>query len=236
MSYTPITFGQTAWDVPVNAAFVSQDSRLTSAEGAISSNTSSISGLNSSVTTLQGRASALEMSAWMPGDYGLKGWSYDPATQSTTLTMATGTIYMSKIKLDVGTITALGTGINTAGSSLTAGQSFMALYDNSGTLLGQTADQSANWTTVGYKQPSLITPVVISTAGYYHVAQFSNGATPPVITRGSNLVASSTLINLNLTPANARFATAGTATTAPPASITMSSRTPIVTAVWLTAA
>ena len=35
MAYTPIAHGSADWDVPVNAAFTSQDGRITVNEGAI---------------------------------------------------------------------------------------------------------------------------------------------------------------------------------------------------------
>jgi hypothetical protein len=203
MSYTPIPKGTDPWDVQVNTAFTDQDTRITT----------------------------LTQSSWMPSDYGILGWAYDPSSQLANMTMTTGLIYMAKVKLPASTVSALGVGMSTAGSGLTAGQSFMALYNNSGALLGQTADQAASWTTTGYKQAALVTPVVV-TAGYYHVAIFSNGTTPPGITRGNNLNTIASISNLNLTAADARWATAGTATTAPPASITMSGRTITSSATW----
>lgn len=214
MTYTPIPAGTLNWDVPVNAAFVDQDTRITS---------------NAS------RSTTLEQASWMPIDYGLVSWAYDPSSQLASMTMTTGVIYMVKMKFTAGTVSALGVSISAAGVGLTAGQSFLALYDNNGVLVGQTADQSVAWTSLGYKQANLVTPINVST-GYYHVAAFSNGATPPGIARGNNIATTPSISNLNLTAANARWATAGTATTAPPASITMSSRAITSSATWAAAA
>lgn len=303
MTYTPIVPGSENWDVPVNAAFTDQDTRIDTkvsksgdtltgplngtsfvstgtsefmnirlgAAGTFGGGTGAVMAIanagtvptgapsgvavyseagvfkirqnngtvvdTSNITTNSSRTTALEQSTWMPVDYSMQGWSYDPANTGANFPMITGVIYMSKVKLAPGTVSALGTAISIIGSGLTAGQSFMALYNNSGTLLGQTADQSAAWAaSPTYSQPALVTPVTISTAGYYHVAMFSNGTTPPQIIRGSNLTANTNLVNPNLNAAGARFASAGTATTAPPASITMSSRTPMSQALWFTAA
>lgn len=51
MSYTPIPHGTEDWDVPVNAALTSQDSRITGTEAGVSTNTSSINTLNGQMTT-----------------------------------------------------------------------------------------------------------------------------------------------------------------------------------------
>lgn len=46
MAYTPIAPGSADWDVPVNAAFTSQDSRITVNEGQIAANSAAITLIN----------------------------------------------------------------------------------------------------------------------------------------------------------------------------------------------
>lgn len=208
MTYTPIPIGSLAWGASVNNAFTSQDARVT----------------------------ALESSGGTAMDFGLKSWSFDPATAAAGVVPTSGTIIMAKLYLPAGTVNAVGVSINSAGVTLTAGQNFMGLYNQAGTRLGVTADQSAAWTSVGYKQIPLVAPVVIASPGFYYVAFLSNGATPAGLTRGSNNTSSTTVVNLNLTADQARFANGPAAQTTLPASITMASRTPTSQAYWMTVA
>lgn len=53
MTYTPIPAGTPDWDVPVNAAFVDQDTRITQNTADIDNNASNILTLQGNVTTLQ---------------------------------------------------------------------------------------------------------------------------------------------------------------------------------------
>lgn len=57
MSFTPIPAGTQNWDVPVNAAFTDQDTRITTNGSAITTNTNNISTLQSQVSSLQANAS-----------------------------------------------------------------------------------------------------------------------------------------------------------------------------------
>lgn len=228
MSYTPIPEGTLNWDDPLNAALTDQDNRITD-------NTTVNNQQNISIAANTAGLGRVRGATAQPEDFGLLAWTYDPATVGAGVVPATGSIIMVKMWFEVGTVTSLGVFVNVAGAGLVANQSFMGLYDQAGTLLGQTADLSVTFTSVGYKQNALVTPVAISTAGFYYVALVCNGATPVGITRGSNVTTSATYVNLNTTAANHRFATAGTGTVLP-ASITMSSRTITSQSYWVTAA
>lgn len=208
MTFTDIVIGSLSWGNPVNDAFSSQDARIT----------------------------ALESSGGTAMDFGLKSWSFDPATAAAGVTPTSGTVVMAKLYFPAGTVSAVGVSINAAGVGLTAGQNFMGVYNQAGTRLGVTADQTVSWATGGYKQIPLVAPIVIAAPGFYYVAFLSNGATPASITRGSNNTSSTTVVNLNLTAAEARFANGPAAQTTLPASITMASRTPTSQAYWMTVA
>lgn len=222
MTYTPIPAGTLNWDVPVNAAFVDQDTRIMSNTNSIASNTTSIN--------------ALRGAGGMPADYGLQNWSYDPSAMTTGVVPASGTIIMVRMWFAAGAVTALGTYVNAAGVTLTAGQNFMGLYDQAGNRIGVTADQTVSWGSIGYKQPALVTPATIPSAGFYYVAFLSNGATPAGLVRNGNITSSTTSVNLNLPADQARYASGPTGQTTLPTSVTMSARTPITTTYWMTAA
>lgn len=59
MSYTPIAQGTLNWDVPVNAAFVDQDTRITNNAANTASNSSAISGNTTNINTLLARLPVL---------------------------------------------------------------------------------------------------------------------------------------------------------------------------------
>lgn len=220
MTYVPIPAGTQNWDVPVNAAFTDQDTRISVNTASVAANTASIA--------------ALRASGGMPMDFVLQNWSFDPAIAAASVVPTSGTINMSKMWINAGSVSALGVIVSAPGVTLTAGQNLMGLYDQGGNLIGQTADQSASWVTAGYKQIALTSLANIPSSGFYYVAYMSNGATPAALTRGANN--SATAANLNLTADQARFATGPTGQTSLPASVTMSARTPTSQTYWMAVA
>lgn len=115
---------------------------------------------------------------WQPKDHGLIGWTVDPGVCTGNATSVSGTIYFIKIPVrQAATITNLILSVGAAGVTLTAGQNLVGLYDAAGNKLGESADQSVAFTTVGTKTIPLITPVAVQ-PGFYYVAMMSNGTTP----------------------------------------------------------
>lgn len=163
-------------------------------------------------------------------DHDLLYWQFDPATNMVGTTITSGTVNMSKLwfRQDV-TITNVALAITTVGAALVAGQNFAGLYDSLGTLLSATADQTANWGTVGFKEMALTAPQAV-VAGYYYVAVVSNAGTTPAFARGSALTSS--IANAKLTATNGRFTTGPAAQTSLPASITMAARALTGNALW----
>jgi len=149
--------------------------------------------------------------AWFPIDHNLISWSSDPALVTGTYTLATaGTLYLVAVKVEPGTVTNVIYNVTTAGSTLTAGQSFVGVYQN-GALLGTSASTSTAWASTGLKTTALASPVTV-TEGYVYVAFFFNGTTGPTLSAGS------TIGNVGLTAAQSRYSTGATgATTALPA-------------------
>lgn len=150
-------------------------------------------------------------SQWTPLDYGAVAWTDDPATLNgqTTTTPVAGTIYLTKLMVPVAcTVTSIWMTVITAGSALTSGQCFAALFSSAGALLQTTADQATAWGTTGNKQMTITsTPLP---AGFCYVGQFQNwGTSAARFHAGSNGVAA---INFNLATASSRFATDATNT------------------------
>jgi len=228
MTYTPIPRGSTDWDVPVNAAFTDQDTRITNNAAAISSNTNSISSQDFRIQNIEGLGSELS------NLYGYAAVSFDPVFALNSLAMPLGQIQMIRVDLiraaTISTITqcVVGTGV-----TLTAGQNFAGIYDAAGTRLAQTADQTTAWGTTGTKDMALTAPVVLP-AGTYYVAYLVNAATSPTFLRIVNASALSGFVNHNFTVSNGRFTTVGAtgSATSLPASIDLSTRAFSITSWW----
>lgn len=189
--------------------------------------------LNAQIQDLDGRTITLESAnATRPADHGLRAWPFDPATNLVAQVLTTGLLEMVKLPIRTATtITNIVAAISTAGTGLTASQNWAGLYNSAGTLLSQTADQTTAWASTGMKTMALAAPQSVA-AGNYYVAFVSNGTTPPQMPRGSSLGIGADLLNVGLTAATGRYATAGTVTTLP-ASVTMASRTLAARAWWV---
>lgn len=170
-----------------------------------------------------------------PNDHGFVAWAYDPAHASINATFTTLNMKMVKLpKLPAGgTISTLWVHIAVAPTALVAGQSFLGLYNTSGTLLASTADLSADFTTIGLKSGALTVPYAAAEENYY-VGILANATTT---TPAFSLTAANAavLANANLSTAASRFALTGGALTALPASVTMGSITPSRDAHWAAA-
>jgi hypothetical protein len=210
VTYTPIPKGTDSWDVPVNAAFVDQDTRITTNAANITANGVSIAALQTLTNTLERQ----------PSERGFKSWTMQPETTQSLGTIAvSGAMRLQRHKLRVAsTITNLHMGVLVVGSGLTAGQNFMGIYDTAGNLLAQTADQSTNWTTVGMRTSPLTAPINLP-AGDFYVGFLANGTTPPTFARGHDN--SSSFIN-GLTPSGQHlYISNGAGLTALPATVSL---------------
>lgn len=203
MAYTPIAHGSADWDVPVNAAFTSQDGRITV-------NEADIAALEAADVTLDGRLDAVESDVatleaatatldWQPQDMGLKGWTQDPASAAGSATSVTQTIYWVKIPVRVATtITNIIVNVTAIAVTPVASQNLVGLYDSAGVKLAESADQGTAWSAggIGTKTIPLITPQAVS-AGFYYAAMMSNAATPANFLRANSQ--SSSVLNIGST-------------------------------------
>lgn len=148
-----------------------------------------------------------------PSDHNVLAWTYDPAfAVSSDLIPTAGTIYVARIFIPYAmTISNIIIDIATAGNTLA--NSFVALYQNN-TLLAQSSDQSTSWQTGGMKTIAITPQNVV--AGSVEVAVWVGSFnTAPKLLRASSQ--GSSVLNLGLSAANSRWATADTSitTTAP---------------------
>lgn len=204
MAYTPIPIGSLAWGASVNAAFTSQDSRI----------------------------SALESAGDAPATQGLKAAPFDVALSNGSVAIASGTVHMVEVVItEPTTLNSAVAVVFTAGSGLTSAQNFAALYNAAGTRIAVTADQTTAWGTAGVKTMAFTAPVAVA-AGRYYVALLSNGTTPPAFLRGLSAGAIPQALNIGRTAADGRWTTGPTAQTTLPASVTMASRTLAGAALW----
>lgn len=157
---------------------------------------------------------------WLPSDYGLAGWSYDPALCDNAVTVVNGTLYLNRVNIRRNvTVDNLAWMITTVGAAPVAGQNWVGLYTAAGSRIAQ-ANVDAQVTVTGFKATAVA--AVALTPGLYWVATLFNAGTPPQLLSG---VDSTVRPNLALANAVLRSAVNGTALTALPASITPASNT-----------
>ena len=158
-----------------------------------------------------------------PGDHGLIAWAYDPAQAvNSSAPSAAGALQVVRVPItQAQTITNVALYVATAGSGLTSGACFAAVFNSSGALLASTADQSTAWATTGAKVMALTTPQAVG-VGYVYIGFYANGTTLPLFSRASG---TGGLANVNLTGAGGastawRFAVSTTGlTTAMPSTL-----------------
>jgi hypothetical protein len=168
-----------------------------------------------------GGAPLADAASWVPSDVNYIAWAYDPAMAVTTTSALANASVVYLIRVNVraaASVTNVEIYIGTAGSLLTAAENYAGLYNSAGTLIGTTADQTANWGTAGYYTTALIGGPYAIPAGFYWVAMVFNGTTGPAPLRQGSI--SSGFENSGLAVASARYATNGTGNATLPASIT----------------
>ena len=115
---------------------------------------------------------------------GFIAWSYDPSYATAGTVAVSQSLYVIKVPLPLNktySITGCVVAVPTAGATLTSGQNLLTLYNQAGTKQGDTADQSAVWTTTGtYATNFSGGPYSIAggLGNYCWVSFLSNGTTP----------------------------------------------------------
>lgn len=161
-----------------------------------------------------------QRSDYVAADHGLLAWSYDPSFAGSVLIVQTaGRLNVARLKVPQPVlVTAIRMMMSTAGATLTAGQNFAMLFDESGNRVGVTADLSTQWAGApGDLDMPLTAPVQVN-GPYCHVGWYANGSTLPTF-RLANL-ATVTNGNVNLATASSRYGQGQTGlTSTPPATI-----------------
>jgi hypothetical protein len=179
---------------------------------------------------LQYPLSTVNRSDFNQADHNLLTWTQDPATVASGFTLATGVVYLSKVKITSRStiVSNILYGVTTLGSALTAAQCFVGLYNSSGTLLVSSTDQSGVMNTTGLKTAA-ITPQTLAVGSYY-VAFLANGTgTLPSVAGGGGI---SSAVNAGLTTGTARFLNTAAGNTTLPATITLSSQSQNIASRW----
>ncbi len=163
---------------------------------------------------------------WIPSDNGLLACSMaDPASANATTAPASGFLFLARIKVPAGAgnITNIVHWVFAAGSGLTAGQNWLALFDSSGTRVGLSSDMTTAWATAGQKSASLNAAITPNAAGEtFYAAMLANGTTRPTVAISTSVSGASTPANIGITSAPYRAGYANTGITTIPASITLS--------------
>lgn len=158
-----------------------------------------------------------------PPAHGLTAWAYDPAHAVNAIQLTGGTVYLTKLHITTSvSVTKLYWWMSVAGATPTAGQNFGGLYGSDGTRL-VTADADATVAATAGLQTLTITSTALTAGTFVWAALVFNATTRPTVQYASGATGATTACNVGLTAATFRHATAGTAQTSLPASITPSS-------------
>lgn len=166
---------------------------------------------------------------FIPQDQSYIGWAYDPIAAANNTQLAAGQPVLIKVRSTLTTtVSNINLNVNNQGSGFTASASYVALYDMSGALLGQSNDVSGILNTTGAKTIPLTGTVSVTGNTFYYVYIVVNATTMPALNRAGNIGA----INQNLGPGTYRFATLGSGISSPPATLTLGSSVALSTSYW----
>lgn len=172
-----------------------------------------------------GGGAASSTASWQPTDSGLLSWTVDPVYATVAAAPASGVVNLFAMRVRAA---AISQGIimaqAAAGTIMTSGQNFLALYNSAGVQVAITADLSTIFATANQLvNPNWVVPPAL-TAGFYWGCLLVNstGTIPTFRTTMSSSTSYNLSVAANLTPATYRYAVNGTGTV-PPASFTPAS-------------
>lgn len=184
-----------------------------------------------SIFTLNGTGGGGTSNSPEPTDQAFKGWAFDPSIAANTGTnLTSGQPVLMKVKAAVsGSVSNINLYVGaTVGAGFTANASFAALYDMSGTLLGQTSDLASTLNSSGAKTIPLTASATITAGNFYYVWLVVNATTSPQLARGANISA----INTGLSAGTYRFCTLGSGISSVPSSISLAGSTALAVSYW----
>ncbi|KPV49030.1 hypothetical protein SE17_34900 [Kouleothrix aurantiaca] len=169
----------------------------------------------------------------VPAHHNFLGWLCDPVNVSGTTTPGAGTLQLARILIPqtivVNTITL---SISIAPTTCTSGQNFVGIYDQSGTRLGVSVDQSTAWATNGQKACAMASATTVPGGldVFVWVAFLWNGTGSITLHRPTII---SNIASIGLTGATMRMGTILTGQTSLPSSITPASITNSTNVPWI---
>lgn len=170
---------------------------------------------------------------WSPTDHGLKAWTFDPNMVAGGSLLSAGVVKLDRINVRAPVVVRTAYfWTSVAGSSLTADQNFIGLYNSTGTLLVSVDADVPFAATAGLQTVALGTALALA-EGFYWFAWLTNGGTAPTVARGTAVTGGTGVINLGLAAATFRSATNGTGQTALPASLTVGSNAANFANMWV---
>ena len=168
-----------------------------------------------------------------PLDNGLLGWTGEPrlAIQAGTIMPTAGLLTLIRIRVFGTLVTNIHMHCTTTATGLTTGQCFAALFNNAGTLLAATADQSVAWASGGAKLMALTSAQATTFGAFHYVGFFANtGTSLPTFSRCLN--SSGAINDIGQSAPDFSVSTADSGlTTAMPS--TLGAKTSSATAYWV---
>jgi hypothetical protein len=159
-----------------------------------------------------------------PASHGAAAWCYDPALAVNSTQVTAGSLYLVRVNIAAAVnVTKLYWWVGNQGSSPTAGQNLVGLYNSAGTLLAS-ATVDSDVTSAGLKTTT-VTAQALTGGAFYWVGLLFNGSVPPTLTRASGWTGVGVAASLGLSAAGYRFAINGTGRTSLPSTITPASNT-----------
>lgn len=147
-------------------------------------------------------------------DHGYLAWSlplYSAAAGGVLPTA--GTLQLIRIRrVPAGTVSNIVVYVGAAGSTLTSGQCFAALFTAGGTNVGITGDQATAWGSTGLKTMALASPYANPAQADLYAGLWFNGTTGPNLMRGGQ-GANAAQANAGLSAPNLVTASANTGLT-----------------------
>ena len=171
--------------------------------------------------TVAGQSLSAKMTAPGPSAFGYQGMTVPLTSATGTAALGTaGAVYLCALYLPQNiTLTSMYFAVTTAGTNT---HNLLGIYSSAGTQMAYATDLGVISTT-GLKTGTLTAPWKVPSAGLYWAAYCSVASAASTVTASAM---SSTLVpGVNRTTANYPFAVNGTASTALPASLTLSSST-----------
>lgn len=171
--------------------------------------------------------------------------SFNDALSTVILSVASvaaGGVLGSAVVLPTeNTVTNIWLDVTTAGGTLTSGQCFALLFNSSGTLIGQSADQHTAWATAGMNGATAGACALTASstgslsnlpAGTYYGAVVYHGTTAPTFACATS-TAELANVGTTVAAANFRAAVLATGVTTTPANVTLTSATLASQRLWV---